>query len=210
MFPCSPRSTLPIRPRTASPGSGWHTGYLSSQISESLLEMQSSSPKIDFHVMTLSLEIPQWIKTLTSTAGYTSPLEEETSSSIAVFSASTLAFTSPRKATAHRTYPQRSSSFLLCSTHGRCKTAPSECRERNAGGFPSLGTRISRRPFNTLHISTFDDRINIWDFPENCRDEKESMIRQQNLADLYILVAVDAIQKSLKLSEWKEFPSGVT
>jgi len=62
---------------------------------------------------------------------------------------------------------------------------------------------------HTPHTLTFDDRINIWDFLENCQDDKESTIRQRNLVDLYTIVAMDAVQKSLESSDWKTFPSEV-
>ena len=62
---------------------------------------------------------------------------------------------------------------------------------------------------HTPHVPTFDDRINIWDFLENCQDDKESTIRQRDLVDLYTIVAMDAIQKSLESSYWKTFPSEV-
>lgn len=60
---------------------------------------------------------------------------------------------------------------------------------------------------HTPHSLTFDDRINIWDFLENCQDDKESTIRQRKLVDLYTIVAMDAVQKNLESSEWKKFPS---
>jgi len=62
---------------------------------------------------------------------------------------------------------------------------------------------------HTPYALTFDDRINIWDFLENCQGDKESTTRQRNLVDLYTIVATDAIQKSLGSSEWKKFPSEV-
>jgi hypothetical protein len=67
----------------------------------------------------------------------------------------------------------------------------------------NLQTAIQHTP----HGLTFDDRINIWDFLENCQDDKESTIRQRKLVDLYTIVAMDAIEKNLESSEWKKFPS---
>jgi len=62
---------------------------------------------------------------------------------------------------------------------------------------------------HTPYALTFDDRIIIWDFLENCQGDKESTIRQRNLVDLYTIVATDAIQNSLESSQWKKFPSAV-
>lgn len=69
----------------------------------------------------------------------------------------------------------------------------------------NLQNAIQHTPYNL----TFDDRINIWHFLENCQDDKESTIRQRNLVDLYTIVAMDAIQKSLESSNWKTFPAEV-
>ena len=51
---------------------------------------------------------------------------------------------------------------------------------------------------------TFDDRINIWGFLENCQGDRESTIRQRGLIDLYTMV--DEVNKSL---ESEKFPSAV-
>jgi len=69
----------------------------------------------------------------------------------------------------------------------------------------NLQTAIQHTPY----VLAFDDRINIWDFLENCQDDKESTIAQRDLVDLYAIVAMDAIQKSLESSEWKKFPREV-
>jgi len=47
----------------------------------------------------------------------------------------------------------------------------------------------------------FGDRINIWDFLENRQGDKGSTIKQGNLVDLYNLLAIGAVQKSLEWSE---------
>lgn len=70
----------------------------------------------------------------------------------------------------------------------------------------NLQTAIQHTP-RTL---TFDDRINIWDFLENCQGGKESTIRQRQLVDFYTVVAMDAVRRSLESSEWKKFPNEVT
>lgn len=62
---------------------------------------------------------------------------------------------------------------------------------------------------HTPYTLTFDDRINIWDFLENCQGDKESTIRQRQLVDLYTMVAMDAVQKSLESNAWKNFPNEI-
>lgn len=63
---------------------------------------------------------------------------------------------------------------------------------------------------HTPYTLTFDDRINIWDFLENCQGDKESTIGQRRLVDLYTVVAMDAVRRSLESDEWKKFPTEVS
>jgi len=81
---------------------------------------------------------------------------------------------------------------------------------RNAGTFRPRRLESIAAVQRTPYILAFGDRINIWDFLENCQGDKESATRQGNLVDLYNLLAIGAVQKSSEWSEWKKVPSKVT